>query len=228
MRLEGKIALITGAAGPVGTATALRFAREGATVVLNDIVSTHLDRVMQEIAEVEGGTAMITLGDVTRAAHVDRMVREALDAFGRIDVLLNQAGDTEDVVFTAASLCAEAILPLMRERRWGRVINASTTASLAASGEAPPEMLEKSIITLTRALAVENARFGVTVNCVAPGPTAAAMPMEVDETMLTRIPMGRMAKPREVAAAHVFLASDEASYITGQVLFVDGGLSVAR
>ena len=227
MRLEGKVALVTGADGPIGAAIALRFAREGAIVVLNDIASTHLDGVMREIAEVEGGTALIALGDVTRGAHVDRMVREALDAFGRIDVLVNHAGDTEEIAVAGASLCAEAVLPRMREQGWGRVINASTAAGVA-SGQMPVEMIGKSIATLTRALAVDNARFGVTVNCVAPGLVGAAMPKEVDRTMLALIPAGRMAEPREIAAAYVFLASDEASYVTGQVLFVDGGLSVAR
>jgi 3-oxoacyl-[acyl-carrier protein] reductase len=228
MRLEGKIALITGANGPVGAAIALRFAREGATIVLNDVASTYLDGVVREIAEVEGGTALIALGDVTRAPHVDRMVREAVNAFGRIDVLVNHAGETEERLFAGASLCAEAVLPLIRERRWGRVINVSTAASVAGRQPVPIELVGKSIITLTRALAVENARFGVTVNTVAPGLTAGAPPKEVDAAMRTLIPMGRLADPREVAAAHAFLASDEASYVTGHVLVVDGGLSVAR
>src|SRR5688572_17892119 len=114
MRLDGMIALVTGADAPVGVAIALRFAREGATVVLNDVVSERLDGVMREIAEVEGGTALIALGDVTRGAHVERMVRETLDAFGRIDILVNRAGDTEETAVAAASLCAEAIVPLMR------------------------------------------------------------------------------------------------------------------
>jgi len=225
MRLEGKVALITGADGPVGTATALRFAREGAIVVLNDIVSTHLDRVATEIAHVEGGKSLIALGDVTRPAHVDRMVREAIDAFGRVDVLVNHAGDNEDIAFTCASLCAAAVVPRMRERGWGRVINSSTAASLAAG--APAMGAGASVIALTKALALEHAPFGVTVNCVAPGVTMTAVPAEVRETMLALIPMGRLGDPREVAAAQVFLASDEAGYVTGQVLFVDGGMSVA-
>jgi NAD(P)-dependent dehydrogenase (short-subunit alcohol dehydrogenase family) len=216
VRLEGKVALITGADGPVGTATALRFAREGAIVVLNDIVSTHLDRVATEIAQVEGGKALIALGDVTRPPHVERMVREAIDAFGRLDILVNHAGDNEAIAFTGASLCAEAIVPLMRERGWGRVINSSRAATLTPSGPAPTDAGGASVISLTKALALEHAPFGVTVNCVAPGVTMTAVP----------IPMGRLGDPHAVAAAHVFLASDEAGYITGQVLFVDGGMSL--
>jgi NAD(P)-dependent dehydrogenase (short-subunit alcohol dehydrogenase family) len=226
MRLQGKVAIITGAGGSVGTATALRFAREGAAVVLNDVVSTHLDGVVREIADVEGGKAVIALGDVTRSAHVDRVVREALEAFGRIDVLVNHAGATEDILVTGASLCADAVLPLMRERRWGRVINSSPAADVAARGY-PAEVLGKSVVTLTRTLAVANARFGVTVNCVAAGITRTPTPSEAQETTLALIPMGRFGDPREIAAAHVFLASDDASYVTGQVLCVDGGLSVA-
>jgi 3-oxoacyl-[acyl-carrier protein] reductase len=226
--LEGRVALITGADGPVGTATALRFAREGAIVILNDIVSTHLDRVATEITEVEGGKALIALGDVTRAGHVDRIVREAIDAFGRIDILVNHAGDNEAIALQTASVCAEAVLPTMRARRWGRVINSSTVATLGVSAPRPTETFGESVITLTRALALENARFGVTVNCVAPGVTMTAVPREVEETVVTLIPMGRMGDPREVAAAQAFLASEDAAYITGQVLFVDGGMSVVR
>jgi 3-oxoacyl-[acyl-carrier protein] reductase len=225
MRLAGKIAVITGADGPIGGATALRFAREGATVVLNDVVSTHLEGVMREITEIEGGTALIVLGDVTRPTHVDRMVRETLDAFGRIDVLVNHAWATEEIAFAGASLCAEAVLPLMRDQRWGRVINVSSAATGAAREHASVEMVGKAIITLTRALAMENARFGVTVNCVAPGLTATS---EESAAMLAQIPVGRAAELREIAAVHVFLASDEAAYVTGQVLCVDGGLSVPR
>lgn len=225
MRLEGKVALITGADGPIGAATALRFAREGAIVVLNDIVSTHLDRVAREVAEVEGGKAVIALGDVTRPAHVDRLVREALDAFGRIDILVNHAGDNEEIALTCASLCVEAIVPMMRERGWGRIINTSTVASLTPGGEAPTETFGTSVITLTKALALEHARFGVTVNCVAPGVALPVLPADVKDTLVALIPMGRLADPREVAAAHAFFASDDAAYITGQVLFVDGGMS---
>ncbi|HYE92475.1 MAG TPA: SDR family NAD(P)-dependent oxidoreductase, partial [Terriglobales bacterium] len=111
MILDGKVALITGAYGPIGSAIALRFAREGAVVVLNDIVSRHLDRVATEVVEVEGGRALIVLGDVTNRVHVERMVRETLDAYGRVDVLVNHAGDNEAAAAEGAALCADAIMP---------------------------------------------------------------------------------------------------------------------
>jgi NAD(P)-dependent dehydrogenase (short-subunit alcohol dehydrogenase family) len=214
MRLDGRVALVTGADGPLGTATALRFAREGAIVVLNDIVSTHLDRVATEIAHVEGGKALIALGDVTRPAHVDRMLREALDAFGRIDILVNNAGDDPETAVRCASLCAGRVMPAMRERRSGRVVSVSCPGRLGTVGHGSAEASHAGLIALTKTLALEAAPHGVTVNGVVPGSTTA------------RSPMGRIVDPREVAAALVFFASDDAAYVTGQVLYVDGGLSV--
>ena len=208
MTLEDKVALVTGADSAVGTATALRFAREGATVVLNDFMSTQLERVAAEITDVEGGKVLIALGDTSRPAHVDRMLREALDAFGRIDILVNVAGGDPEIALRCAALCAERVLPSMRERRVGRVLSVSAAGST--------ELSHAGLIALTRKLALEVAPDGVTVNCVVPGA----------ETMTALVPMGRIGEPREVAAALVFLASDDAAYVTGQVLYVDGGLSV--
>jgi NAD(P)-dependent dehydrogenase (short-subunit alcohol dehydrogenase family) len=220
LRLEGKVALITGAESPVGTATALRFAREGALVVLSDIVSTHLDRVATEIGEEEGGRALIALGDVTRPAHAERMVREALEAFGRVDILVNHGPATDvDSAVQGAALCANAVLPGMRERRWGRVINTVPMGSLDAT----------ALFTLTKKLALECARDGITVNCLVPGVTAEGQLTfdAVRKTIAPVIPMGRIADPREISAAYVFFASDDAAYVTGQVLYVDGGVSVS-
>jgi 3-oxoacyl-[acyl-carrier protein] reductase len=230
MRLEGKVALITGADGPIGTATALRFAREGAAVALNDVVSRHLDRAVTEIAEVEGGRALIALGDVTRPAHVDRILREILDAFGRVDILVYNAGEDPETAVRGAALCAETVLPRMRERQAGRVVTVSSPGGAGTVRHVNAEAAHAGLIALTRKLALEAAPHGVTVNCVVPGAPAApaaAVSEAVRDTMTTLIPLGRLADPREVAAALVFLASDEASYITGQVLHVDGGLSVA-
>jgi NAD(P)-dependent dehydrogenase (short-subunit alcohol dehydrogenase family) len=229
--LEGKVALITGADGPLGSAIALRFAREGATVVLNDIVSRHLDRVAAEVVHVEGGgRALIALGDVTRPPHVERILREALDTFGRLDILVNNAGDDPETTVRCAALCAETVVPQMRERRWGRIVNVSSAGSIGTVGHVSAEAAHSGLIALTRKLALETAPHGLTVNCVVPGPTTApavSVPEAVQETMATLIPMGRIGEPREIAAALVFLASEESSYVTGQVLYVDGGLSGA-
>lgn len=225
MRLEGKVALITGAESPIGTATALRFAREGALVVLSDIVSTHLDRVVTEIAEEEGGRALITLGDVTRPAHIERIVREALDAFGRVDILVHVAATADvDTAVQGAAVCASAVLPGMRERRWGRVITTGPAASIGAAIATPT-----GVIALTKKLALECARDGITVNCVAPGVTAEAQLVfdAAAKTMAPMIPMARSGHPRDIAAACVYFASDDAAYVTGQALHVDGGLSAS-
>jgi len=230
VRLEGKVALITGADGPLGTAAALRFAREGATVVLNDIVSRHLDRVAREIADVESGQSLIALGDVTRPAHVERILREIVEAYGQLDILVNNAGDDPETVVECAALCAETVLPRMRERRAGRIVNVSSPGAIGTVGHVSAEASHAGLIALTRKFALEAAPQAVTVNCVVPGPTttpAVEVPEAVRETMMSLIPMGRIGDPREIAAALVFLASDEASFVTGQVLYVDGGLSVA-
>jgi len=220
LRLEGKVALITSAESPIGTATALRFAREGALVVLSDIVSTHLERVVTEIAEEEGGRSLIALGDVTRPAHAERMVREALDAFGHVDILVNNGPATDvDGAVQGAALCAHAVLPSMRERRWGRVINTAPAGNVDAT----------ALFALTKKLALECARDGITVNCLVPGVTAEGQLAfdAVRKTIAPVIPMGRIAEPREISAAYVFFASDDAVYVTGQVLYVDGGVSVS-
>jgi len=226
MRLEGKIALITAAGGDLGVATALRFAREGATVVLNDVKSTRLDRVAIEIAETEGSRALIVLGDITRPAHVERLVREALEAFGRIDILVNHATPATDLdsALQGAALCTSAVLPGMRDRKSGRLIftGPADTVGSAVSVSA-------GLAALTMKLAIETAREGITANCVMPGVTAEGQLAfnATAQTLAPMIPMGRIGDPREVAAVHVFFASDESSYVTGQVLYVDGGLSVS-
>jgi 3-oxoacyl-[acyl-carrier protein] reductase len=151
-------------------------------------------------------------------------VRETLEAYGRIDILVNNAGDNEEVLRQGATLCVRAIAPGMCERRWGRIITTSMVSSVGDAAGAG----RGAVIALTKALALEYARDGITVNCVAPGATTIDVLPDVKETILALIPMGRIAEPREVAAAHVFLASDDAAYITGQVLHVDGGISVGE
>lgn len=245
MRLADKVALITGAASGIGAATARRFAREGALVGVNDTDAAGAEKVAEEI-RAAGGKTMAVAADVTKRATVEGMVRQLLGAWGRVDILINNAGINRDawaakmteeqwdqvldVNLKGTFLCAQAVLPGMRERGWGRVVNTSSIGALGNLGQANYSASKAGVIGLTKTLALEYAKFGVTVNCVAPGatmtPMLAGVPDKVMELMITKIPAGRIASPDEIAGVHCFLASEEAAFITGQVLFVDGGMSV--
>jgi NAD(P)-dependent dehydrogenase (short-subunit alcohol dehydrogenase family) len=245
MRLEGRVALITGAGSGIGEATARRFAREGAIVVVND-VDIELARPVVTELQKEGARALSVAADVTKRADVEAMVHHVIAEFGRLDVLVNNAGINRDAMshkmteeqwdqvltvnLKGTFLCAQAALVRMRERGWGRVINTSSIGSLGNIGQANYAASKAGVIGLTRTLALEYAKFGITVNCVAPGPVMtrmlASVPEAIREKIVARVPTGRIAQPDEIAGVHVFLASEDAAFITGQVLFVDGGMSV--
>ncbi len=245
MRLQGKVALVTGAASGIGAATAKRLAREGALVAVNDAKAEGLEAVAGEI-RAAGAKALVVPGDVARRADVERMVGETVRAFGRLDILINNAGINRDAMAAKMTeeqwdavlavnlkgtfLCAQAALPGMRERGWGRVVNTSSVGSLGNIGQANYAASKAGVIGLTRTLALEYAKYGVTVNAIAPGPVMTAMlagvPDPIKEKIIAQVPAGRIAAPDEIAGVHVFLASDDAAFITGQVIFVDGGMSV--
>jgi len=245
MRFLDRVALITGAASGIGAATARRFAREGALVGINDADAAGAQAVAQEILAAEGKSLAVP-GDVTKRAEVAEMVRQIVAAWGRVDILINNAGINKDAMaakmteeqwdqvlnvnLKGSFLCAQAILPGMRERAWGRIINTSSIGSLGNIGQANYAASKAGVIGLTKTLALEYARYGVTVNCVAPGatltPMLAGVPDQIKARIIEKIPMGRIASPEEIASVHCFLASEEASFVTGQVLFVDGGMSV--
>jgi len=245
MRLEGRIALITGAASGIGAATARVFAREGATVCLNDVNLSGVQNLAREI-EGGGGRVLLAGGDVTDREQVEAMVGEVLKAYGRLDVLVNNAGINRDslvkkmteddwdavlrINLKGTFLCAQAAAVPMMEQKSGKINNTSSIGACGNVGQANYAASKAGVIGLTYTLALELARYNINVNCVAPGATETAMtagiPPEIKEAMIKRIPMRRMAGPEEIAYAHLFLASDEAAYVTGQVLFVDGGITV--
>jgi 3-oxoacyl-[acyl-carrier protein] reductase len=245
VRLRDKIALVTGAAGGIGAATARRFAREGASVAINDARPEGLEAIAGEI-RAAGAKALVLPGDVTRKADCERLVQDVTRTFGRLDILINNAGINRDAMAAKMTeeqwdavlsvnlkgtfLCAQAALPGMRERGWGRVVNTSSIGSLGNVGQANYAASKAGVIGLTKTLALEYAKYGVTVNAVAPGPVMTAMlagvPDAIRERIVARVPVGRIASPDEIASVHVFLASDEAAFITGQIIFADGGMSV--
>ena len=254
MRLKDKVAWITGAGAGIGRATAVRFAKEGAGLVLGDLDAAGLQETAAAV-EASGGQAVAVAGDITRREAAERMVAAGLERFGRLDILINNAGINRDglvvkvkdgqaqlmgddvwdsvlaVNLKGTFLCAQAAaVPMIQRGEGGRVVNTSSIGALGNIGQANYAASKAGVIGLTKTLALEWARFGITVNCIAPGATAtrmtAGIPEKLMEGLLAKIPLRRLAQPEEIAEAHLFLASDAAAYITGQVLFVDGGISV--
>lgn len=244
MRLEGKTAIVTGGASGLGRAMALRFAAEGAAVLAADI--NDAAAVTDEIAAA-GGRGRAASVDVTDGASVAAMVAAAVEAFSTVDILVNSAGVGEQTPFlkqtadefehivavnlTGGYRCIKAVTPVMTAAGYGRIVNIASVAGLqGVSGRVGYGASKHGVVGLTRHVAVELAPFGITVNAIAPGPVDTAMTAEV-HTQATRdayrrnIPLHRYGTPEEIASAALFLASDEAAYITGHVLPVDGGFT---
>ena len=241
--LPGPVAIVTGASRGIGRAIALRLSATGARVVAG-ARKDHAAPVVEEI-EASGGTAAGVTLDVTEPASVTGMVQTALDRFGRIDVLVNNAGIVRDQLLlrmkaeewdaviatnlTAAFACCRAVLRPMVRQRSGRIVNIGSVVGQAGNpGQANYAASKAGLIGFTRSLALEVASRGITANVVAPGMIATDMTAALDpgarEALCGRIPLRRLGTPDDVAAAVCFLASDEASYITGQVVSVNGGM----
>jgi 3-oxoacyl-[acyl-carrier protein] reductase len=249
-RLDGKTALITGASRGIGRAIALRFAAEGCDVAINYLDEAGRDNAAEaaEVArEIEalGRRALCVEADVTDVPAVEAMAAQVIEAFGQLDILVNNAGIARDktlaklpkadwdaviaVNLTGAYHCAHAVVGHMRERRTGRIISISSVVALMGNiGQTSYAASKAGLIGLTKSLARETARRGVTVNAIAPGfidtEMTRAIPDDILAQVVGSIPLERLGRPEDVAHAAAFLASDEAAYITGHVLSVNGGL----
>jgi len=244
MMLANRVAIVTGAAQGIGAAVAAAYVKEGARVVIAD-----LDRAAAEAAAARlGGEAIGLACNVGERASVDAMVSEAVARMGQVDILVNNAGITRtamlhkmtmeqwhavvNVHLTGTFNCTQAVVGGMMERGWGRIINVTSAAGLVGTiGQVNYSAAKAGIVGFTKSCARELARHGVVVNAIAPG---AATPMtevirtddRFKEKYLDRIPIGRWAEPEEITPAFVFFASPGASYVTGQILSADGGLSI--
>lgn len=246
--LKGKVALVTGARRGMGKAHALVLAKQGVKVAVTDIDEKECQAVADEIQK-NGGEAVALKLDVSSAQEINQAFDAAIKEFGRLDILVNNAGiffpkpalelteqdwdKTLAINLKGQFLCAQRAAKEMAKNKWGRIINISSVASgqigVGIAGGAHYTASKGGIIGMSETLAVEWASLGITVNVVAPGAIdtpmvqAAQLPKEIMDAMVARIPLKRIGRPEEVSAMVVFLASEEASYVTGATFYVDGG-----
>jgi 3-oxoacyl-[acyl-carrier protein] reductase len=246
MRLENKVAMITGAGSGIGKETAYLFAKEGARLVLTGKTADKLEKVCKEIHE-NGRKAIFKIGDVSKREDMDDVVNTAMNEFGRIDILINNAGINKDALVTKMTKeqwngvievdltgtfnCIQAVVDVMINQGSGVIINASSISGIYGNiGQVNYASAKAGLIGLTKTLAKELGRKGVRVNAVAPGftitPMTSKVPDKILEMMKEKIPLHRLAEPIDIAYAYLYLASDEARYVNGAVLSVDGGLTV--
>lgn len=243
--LTGKTAIITGASRGIGAEIAKRFAAAGAKVVVNYSGSQQKAEAVVDAIKENGGEAIAVKANVADSEAVKAMVDEAMSAFGSVDILVNNAGITrdnlmmrmkddewDDVINTnlkGVFVCTKAVTRQMMKQRSGRIVNiASIVGVMGNAGQANYVASKAGVIGLTKTTARELASRGITANAVAPGFITTDMTdglnEDIQKTMMAQIPLGRFGKPEEVAKAALFLASDEASYMTGQTLHLDGGM----
>jgi 3-oxoacyl-[acyl-carrier protein] reductase len=246
MRLAGKVSIITGAAGGIGHATALKFAREGAIVVVCDLARHAVDTAVAEIRAM-GAEALGCVVDVTKPASICSMVEAVMERYGRIDVLVNNAGIVQDaqllkmnevqfdqvieVNLKGTYNCTKAVADVMVQQSSGVILNASSIVGIYGNfGQTNYAASKFGVIGMVKTWARELGRKGVRANAVCPGfvetSILKSIPEKVLEAMKARVPLGRLARPEEIANLYAFLASDEASYINGAVIEVSGGATI--
>ena len=245
MLLDGKCALVTGASRGIGRAIAVKLASEGAKVALNYAGNAAAAEEVKKEIEAAGGQAITVQADVSDPASVEAMIQTVADAFGQIDILVNNAGITRDglllrmkdedfdaVINTNLKgifYTTKLVSKLMMKKRFGRIVNMASVVGLTGNaGQTNYAAAKAGVIGFSKSAAKELAARGITVNMVAPGfietDMTAVIPEKAKEAMMGGIPLGRAGKPEDVANAVLFLVSDQAAYITGQVLKVDGGM----
>jgi len=246
MRIQDKAAIVTGGGSGIGKGTGIRLAEEGAAVAIFDIDIEGARHTAQEIQEA-GGRALALRVDVSKAAEVESAVQEVISTLGKIDILVNNAGlstmtsiakmsedvwdSTLDVNLKGVFLCCRAVIPHMKERRCGKIVNISSSLGLTGSPARVHYSAAKTgVIGFTRGLASELGPFNINVNAVGPGIIDTPMlerdvGPELRQRLPERVPLRRLGVPRDIADAVLFLVSDESSYISGQCLFVCGGIS---
>ncbi len=243
MRLQNRVAIITGAGGDLGRGMALRLAEEGARVMVNDKNLARAQATVKGIRE-KGGLALSHGADVTQGTEVKGMVDQVLKEWGQIDILVNNAGDIRDALLQnmtdeqwdfvvdlslkGSFVCARAVAYHMMERRYGKIVNISSMAYKGNVGQTNYVSAKAGIVGLTQALGLELARHNINVNCVAPGlidtPKTATLDSKVRERLVQKTPLRRMGEIVDIANAVLFLVSDESKYITRQVIHVSGGM----
>ena len=252
MKLTDKVAIVTGAGSGIGRAIALRFAKEGANVVVADVDLEWANKVVDEIKTLNS-RAIATKTDVKKSREVNQMVKAALDEFGKIDILVNNAGGTArerstpfhecpeevwdfviDTNLKGTLICTRAVLPHMIERRSGKILSTASVAGISGAdkdqaGGVEYTAAKAGIIGFTKVLAKQYGQYGIAVNCYSPGPTRTAAVAKLPhlfERLEKRNYLGRLGEPEEIANVAAFLASDEANWVTGQNYVIDGGESL--
>ena len=243
MLLEGKVAIVTGAASGIGLGTSKRFLQEGAKVAICDVRQESVDAAVEQLGEY--GTVCGFANDITNRAGCDEFVKKVVDRFGKVDILINNAGITKDAQFYKMADDAfrkvievnlfgtynmsKAVVPYMMEQRYGKIVNASSIACIKGNfGQSNYASSKAALMSFTRSLGRELGKYGINVNAVAPGfirtPMTDVIPPNIMQQKIESIPLRRTGEISDVAAAYVFLASDEASFINATTLIVDGGM----